>query len=226
MERRWSWVAVLLLLLGAYGVDGFIGIHWGRFATQSLVPSMVVDLLLQNGIKEIKLSSPSPNVLEALQSSSLGVTVALQNDFIRRPKWTSNVKNISSWVKDLLLEPVQRGVPIKSGSEGFIGMQWGRFATQSLVPSMVVDMLLQNGIREIRLSSPSPNVMMALQRSELGVTVALQNDFIKRPKWLSNIKNVSSWVEELLVPPVQRGVHIKYVSLILPYLIQFHSWMK
>nr|GLL30966.1 glucan endo-1,3-beta-glucosidase 8-like [Ipomoea trifida] len=115
MERRWSWVAVLLLLLGAaYGVDGFIGIHWGRFATQSLVPSMVVDLLLQNGIKEIKLSSPSPNVLEALQSSSLGVTVALQNDFIRRPKWTNNVKNISSWVKDLLLEPVQRGVPIKT----------------------------------------------------------------------------------------------------------------
>ncbi|XP_031101425.1 glucan endo-1,3-beta-glucosidase 8-like [Ipomoea triloba] len=107
------------------------------------------------------------------------------------------------------LAPIALLLLLLSGSEGFIGMQWGRFATQSLVPSMVVDMLLQNGIREIRLSSPSPNVMMALQRSELGVTVALQNDFIKRPKWLSNIKNVSSWVEELLVPPVHRGVHIK-----------------
>ncbi|XP_019178745.1 PREDICTED: glucan endo-1,3-beta-glucosidase 8-like [Ipomoea nil] len=115
MERRWNWVAVfLLLLLGAYSVDGFIGIQWGRYASQSLVPSVVVDLLLQNGIKEIKLSAPSPNVLEALQSSNIGITVALQNDFIRRDKWLSNIKNVSQWVEELLLEPVQRGVHIQT----------------------------------------------------------------------------------------------------------------
>lgn len=111
--RRLSWLGILVLLLRGDGVEGFVGIQWGRYATQSLVPSMVVDLFLQNGINEIRLSAPSPNVLEALQSSSLEVTVALQNDFITRMKWTSNLKNISDWVRELLVVPVQRGVRIK-----------------------------------------------------------------------------------------------------------------
>lgn len=113
MERKFSWLASILFWLLLSGADGFIGIQWGRFATQSLVPSMVVDLLMQNGINEIRLSAPSPNVMEALQSSGLGVTVALQNDFIKRMKWTSNLKNISTWMEELLLTPVQRGVHIK-----------------------------------------------------------------------------------------------------------------
>ncbi|XP_019178382.1 PREDICTED: glucan endo-1,3-beta-glucosidase 9-like [Ipomoea nil] len=122
------------------------------------------------------------------------------------------VRNLS-WLAVLLLL-------LLGGAEGFIGMQWGRYATQSLVPSMVVDLLLQNGIKEIRLSSPSPNVMEALQSSELGVTVALQNDFIKRDKFLENIKDVTSWVQELLVPPVQRGVNIKTLVITeQPYTI-------
>ncbi|VFQ91414.1 unnamed protein product [Cuscuta campestris] len=111
-------VGIILLLLvmvaGGGGIrraKGFVGIYWGRFSTQSLVPSMVVDLLLQNGLTDIRLSAPSVNVMEALQGSSLGVTVALQNDFIRRMKW-NNIKTINDWVAELLVVPIRRGVNI------------------------------------------------------------------------------------------------------------------
>ncbi|CAH9094357.1 unnamed protein product [Cuscuta europaea] len=115
-----AWVpvpAVLLLVVlvggGIRGAEGFVGIYWGRYATQSLVPSVVVDLLQQNGLTEIRLSAPSVNVMEALQSSSLGVTVAIQSDFIRRMKW-NNIRTIDDWVAELLVVPVKRGVNIKT----------------------------------------------------------------------------------------------------------------
>ncbi|CAH9147248.1 unnamed protein product [Cuscuta epithymum] len=107
------WLNVVVLTWLVVGADGFVGVYWGRFATQSMVPSMAVDLLLQNGISEIRLYAPSPNVLTALEDSSLGVTVTVPNDFVRRMKW-SNLRNIRDWIAELIAVPLQRGVNIKT----------------------------------------------------------------------------------------------------------------
>lgn len=116
MELKWSWLGILVLLvLRGCGVQGYIGIYWGRFATQSMVPSVVVDMLLQNGISEVRLYAPSPNVLRALQGSSIGVTVTLPNDFIRRMKY-SNLRNVCDWVSELIRVPVNKGVNLTYAS--------------------------------------------------------------------------------------------------------------
>ncbi|VFQ94983.1 unnamed protein product [Cuscuta campestris] len=114
MERKLAiWLAILSVLAAGGPAHGFIGIYWGRYATQSMVPSMVVDLLLQNGISEIRLYSPSTNVLTALEDSSLGVTVTLTNDFVKRMKW-SNLQSVRDWINELVAVPVKRGVNIRT----------------------------------------------------------------------------------------------------------------
>ncbi|PIN13144.1 Glucan endo-1,3-beta-D-glucosidase [Handroanthus impetiginosus] len=59
---------------------GEIGINWGRQTSHRLIPSMVVDLLLQNGIRNLKLYSPSDNVLRAFAGSNVAITVTLPNE--------------------------------------------------------------------------------------------------------------------------------------------------
>ncbi|PIN13142.1 Glucan endo-1,3-beta-D-glucosidase [Handroanthus impetiginosus] len=60
---------------------GEIGVNWGRQTSHRLIPSMVVDLLLQNGIRNIKLFSPSENVLKAFAGGDIiEITVTLPNE--------------------------------------------------------------------------------------------------------------------------------------------------
>lgn len=91
-------------------VDSFVGINWGRMATQQLVPSMVVDLLLQNGIPELKLFSPSTNVLPAFANSSIGLSVTFQDFQLRR---MNNSKDIYDWVGKNVKKHVDNGVDIR-----------------------------------------------------------------------------------------------------------------
>ncbi|KAI3461987.1 hypothetical protein Pfo_018650 [Paulownia fortunei] len=52
-------------------VEGLIGVNWGRQTSHRLIPSMVVDLSLQNNIRNLKLFSPSDNVLRAFAGETL-----------------------------------------------------------------------------------------------------------------------------------------------------------
>ncbi|KAL7089898.1 hypothetical protein ACP275_12G005500 [Erythranthe tilingii] len=71
---------ISILLLSSSSVEGIIGISWGRQTTHRLIPSMVVDLLLQNGIRHVKLFSPSDNVLKAFAGGEIAVTMTLPNE--------------------------------------------------------------------------------------------------------------------------------------------------
>lgn len=44
---------------------------------------MVVDLLLQNGIPELRLFQPSFNVLDAFAETNIGLGITLQENFLR-----------------------------------------------------------------------------------------------------------------------------------------------
>ncbi|KAL3634221.1 hypothetical protein CASFOL_021275 [Castilleja foliolosa] len=79
-------IAIITTLITCCPVEGIIGINWGRQTTHRLVPSMVVDLLLQNNISHVKLSSSSDNVLKAFASSNISVTVTLPNESIKNIK--------------------------------------------------------------------------------------------------------------------------------------------
>ncbi|MCD7464164.1 hypothetical protein HAX54_052224 [Datura stramonium] len=79
-------------------------------ATQKLVPSMVVDLLLQNGIPELKLFSPSTYVLPAFANSTIRLSVMFQENQLR---WMNNSKDIQGWIETYIKSSVDQGVDIR-----------------------------------------------------------------------------------------------------------------
>ncbi|KAL0391536.1 UNVERIFIED_CONTAM: Glucan endo-1,3-beta-glucosidase 6 [Sesamum latifolium] len=67
-----------------YVAEGnIIGVNWGRQNVHRLIPSMVVDLLLQNNIRHLKLFSASDNVLKALSGGDIAITVTMPNENLR-----------------------------------------------------------------------------------------------------------------------------------------------
>ncbi|KAL3527886.1 hypothetical protein ACH5RR_012542 [Cinchona calisaya] len=51
-------------------------------ATQRMIPSMVVDMLMQTNIKEVKLFSASDNVMEAFGGTGIGLVITMPNSSI------------------------------------------------------------------------------------------------------------------------------------------------
>lgn len=55
--------------------DAIIGINWGRQNAQKLLPSNVVDLILQNGIRETRLFTTEEELLRAFAGSGIELTL-------------------------------------------------------------------------------------------------------------------------------------------------------
>lgn len=91
---------------------------------------------------------------------------------------------------------------------GYIGIDWGRLASQRMVPSMVVDMLLQNGIKEVKLFSTSSNVLEAFVDTDIGVTVTIPNEDLGK---INDINTAKTWIDDNIVPFIQNNVKIRYV---------------
>ncbi|KAL9155087.1 hypothetical protein ABFS82_10G158800 [Erythranthe guttata] len=72
-------MAAILLGLNIGGGEGAIGINWGRNNAQRLIPSMVVDLLLQNGVKEARIYNAQEDILRAFFGSGIDLTVTIFN---------------------------------------------------------------------------------------------------------------------------------------------------
>ncbi|KAL7138410.1 hypothetical protein ABFS83_10G161700 [Erythranthe nasuta] len=72
-------VACLLLavILFAMRSEGSIGMNWGRQSAQRLIPSTVVDLLLQNGIGDVRIYTSQPDILEAFAGSGINITLQI-----------------------------------------------------------------------------------------------------------------------------------------------------
>ncbi|CAH9132949.1 unnamed protein product [Cuscuta epithymum] len=114
MAWIWKCLMLFLVLFGDHViVDCFIGINWGRSASQNLVPSMVVDLLLQNDIPNLRIYGPKPSILVAFEGSPTAIAVTIMKDFVMRKKWT-NVKSMDDMLENLIIPPIQRGVNIQT----------------------------------------------------------------------------------------------------------------
>ncbi|KZV16590.1 glucan endo-1,3-beta-glucosidase 8-like [Dorcoceras hygrometricum] len=111
----------MCLILWSYShscADAFIGINWGRLSSQRLIPSMVVDLLLQNDITNVRIFQQSANVLEAFSDSGIRVTVGLSNSLLDR---YMNESTLQWWIEDKILkyEKVMRFGYVTIGSNPF-----------------------------------------------------------------------------------------------------------
>ncbi|KZV16591.1 hypothetical protein F511_30885 [Dorcoceras hygrometricum] len=82
------------------GADAFIGINWGRLSSQRLIPSMVVDLLLQNDIKNVRIFQQAANVMEAFYDSGIRVSLGLSNTLL--DKYT-NSSALGGWIDDKII---------------------------------------------------------------------------------------------------------------------------
>ncbi|XP_073015709.1 glucan endo-1,3-beta-glucosidase 8-like [Primulina eburnea] len=80
--------------------DAFIGINWGRLSSQRLIPSMVVDLLLQNEINNVRIFQQVDNVLEAFYNSGINVTLGLSNNALVN---YLNETEAKGWVEDKII---------------------------------------------------------------------------------------------------------------------------
>ncbi|XP_073308316.1 glucan endo-1,3-beta-glucosidase 5-like [Primulina huaijiensis] len=94
----------LCVILWSYNsscADAYIGMNWGRLSSQRLIPSMVVDLLLQNDIKSVRIFSQSDNVLEAFYNSDITVTFGIANTLLDN---YLNMSTIQWWIDNKIVK--------------------------------------------------------------------------------------------------------------------------
>ncbi|MCD7464695.1 hypothetical protein HAX54_053243 [Datura stramonium] len=101
-------------------VNSFVGHHMGgRRQSQQLVPSMVVDFLLQNKIPQLRLMTSGYDIIEIFSATNISISVTLGNQFV----WQANRKDLAYiWVNDRIKDPINKGVKIVEvtvGSEPF-----------------------------------------------------------------------------------------------------------
>ncbi|KAK3030458.1 hypothetical protein RJ639_039143 [Escallonia herrerae] len=79
-----------LMVFEATNVAGAgLGVIWGRQQTQKLLPSMVVDLILANGVKKVRLLSYNSGVIAPFFNSDIDIVMTIaNNDFFQ-----TNTKN-------------------------------------------------------------------------------------------------------------------------------------
>ncbi|EPS59076.1 hypothetical protein M569_15731, partial [Genlisea aurea] len=66
---------VMMMAAGAGG--GEIGMNWGRKTSHRMLTSMVADILLQNGIRNLKIFSHEVQAMEAFSGTGISLTVTL-----------------------------------------------------------------------------------------------------------------------------------------------------
>ncbi|KAL8489444.1 hypothetical protein ACS0TY_024889 [Phlomoides rotata] len=71
-----AWIVVVLLAM-PNPTQGIIGMNWGRVSAQRLLPTQVVDLLLQNGIKHARIYTSEVDMLQAFSGSEIHLTMSI-----------------------------------------------------------------------------------------------------------------------------------------------------
>ncbi|XP_047944594.1 glucan endo-1,3-beta-glucosidase 8-like [Salvia hispanica] len=85
---------VMVMVMFLCGAEASIGINWGRESAQRLVPSQVVDLLLQNGIGRARLYSAQTDIVAAFEGSGINLTITINN-----PSAIKSRESATAWIK-------------------------------------------------------------------------------------------------------------------------------
>lgn len=72
---------------------------------------------------------------------------------------------------------------------------------------MAVDMLLQNGIRNVKVYSSSANVIQAFSGTDIEITMTIPNNDLKN---ITNVEEAKDWLQERVAP--FDDVNIRYID--------------
>ncbi|CAI9783410.1 unnamed protein product [Fraxinus pennsylvanica] len=95
-------------------------------------------------------------------------------------------------------------------ADGIIGINWGRQTYQRLIPSNVVDLLLQNGIQEARIFTAADNVMAAFSGSGIGLSISLSNFVLHM---INSSAAAEEWIQKSVIKFRSQNVDIRYVNV-------------
>ncbi|GMI79239.1 ZERZAUST [Hibiscus trionum] len=116
----------------------------------------------------------------------------------------------NSWFLGILI-PIFLCLLFSGGSVNGLGVNWGTMASHKLPPQTVVQMLLDNGIKKVKLFDADSTTMSALAGTDIEVMVAIPNDQLLAMNSYDRAKN---WVRRNVTRyNFNGGVNIKYVAV-------------
>lgn len=108
------WLLACLLVAAGLSVspaDGDLGVNWGTIASHRLLPNTIQQLLLDNGIKKVKIFDADGHTMRVLAETEIEVMIAIPNEMLAAMNDYDNAKN---WVKqNVTYYNFQGGVNIK-----------------------------------------------------------------------------------------------------------------
>ncbi|PKU83167.1 glucan endo-1,3-beta-glucosidase 6 [Dendrobium catenatum] len=133
---RFSEVLVVLYWIFCVGFVNGIGVNLGTQASHPLSPSIVVQMLKDNGIEKLKLFGAEEGTLNALKNTGIQVMVGIQNDML--PGLAADMNAAEIWVSKNVSSYVNDGVNISYvavGNEPFLKTLNGTYL-QSTFPAL------------------------------------------------------------------------------------------
>ncbi|KAL7230414.1 hypothetical protein ACSBR2_008824 [Camellia fascicularis] len=135
------WVCCMLFLATANADSSNfakgIGVNWGSQVSQNLLPSVVVQLLKDNGIGKVKLFDSDDWTVKAFAGSGIEVMLGIPNNELKR--LSDSYDDAQDWVKENVTKHTRDGgVDIKYvavGNEPFLTSYNGT-NTHTLLPAM------------------------------------------------------------------------------------------
>ncbi|XP_021274586.1 glucan endo-1,3-beta-glucosidase 8-like [Herrania umbratica] len=129
--------ACSLILLPASVVAQDLGVNWGTIASHLLDPTIVVNMIKDNGIRKVKLFDADPYTLNALAGTDIEVMLGIPNSFLHN--LSEQYSTAQAWVKQNVTAYLGKGgVNIRYvavGNEPFLTNYNGSF-TNSTFPAM------------------------------------------------------------------------------------------
>ncbi|KAL2923196.1 Glucan endo-1 3-beta-glucosidase 8 [Bienertia sinuspersici] len=147
MDKAWLFVNFLMVgvSLWTHNVKG-LGVNWGTQANHRLSPSIVVQMLRDNGIRKVKLFDADESILSALSGSNIEVMVAIPNGDLASMLDENQARK---WVeRNVVRYNFRGGVNIKYvavGNEPFLKSYNGTFEKATLPALRNV----QNALNEV-----------------------------------------------------------------------------
>ncbi|KAJ6814362.1 glucan endo-1,3-beta-glucosidase 6-like isoform X1 [Iris pallida] len=155
--RYCCWCAVLLGWLLLVAPANGIGANWGTQTSHPLSPSVVVQMLRDNGIQKVKLFDAEDATLSALRKTRIQVMVGIPNELLA--SLASSMKAAESWVSKNVSGYVSDGVDIRYvavGNEPFLKTYNGSFL-QTTFPALqnIQSALIKAGLgNQVKVTCP------------------------------------------------------------------------
>ncbi|XP_078443978.1 glucan endo-1,3-beta-glucosidase 7-like [Wolffia australiana] len=169
-------VAQTLLSLAGAAAGGAIGVNYGRLGDDLPPPEKVAQLLVAQGVSQVKLYDADPAVLSALSGTGIGVVIALPNELLTATAanpsfaqdWVKN--NVAAWLPNTQIRA------IAVGNEVFASPIAANL-TPALVPAMAnIHRALADADLDGSVKISSPLALTALQTSYPPSAGAFQPD--------------------------------------------------